>query len=498
VTSLTQDKRIRYAAAAGGFALVMAALYLMRLRSYLLFHSFVEIFTIVVAVGIFAIAWNSREHFDNNYLLFIGIAYLFVALIDLLHTLAYQGMNVFTGNTANLATQLWIVARYIQALSLLLAPFFLGKKLKVGAVFASYTAVTTLALLSIFYWNVFPECFITGVGLTRFKNLSEYLICFTLALSIALLVKKKDAFESDVVWLLIGSIVLTIASELFFTLYRHPYGLPNYLGHVLKLLSFYLVYRAVIVTGLKRPVDLLFRDLKHSEEELLNLNRELEGYARAASHDLGGPISSIKLAAEMLEEDAREPGFPQPGDVDEVIKYAVSIRKSSDKSFALIESMLSLARAGQTDEPVEEVDVSEVVREIIEERQLTGAEARIDLVNDLGKVTGSVTHIYQLFSNLIDNSTKHNRRKDLVISISLTIAKDGSSKYLVCDNGSGIPDDIIDYVFTPFLKGASGGSGIGLATVKRIVSAYGGEIKAYNENGACFEFVLNSLELNQE
>jgi hypothetical protein len=102
---------------------VLGLLYFTSTYSYLLFHSIAEIFSVVVAFGIFMLAWNSRRFLDNNSLLFIGIAYFFVGMIDILHTLAYKGMGVFSGYDANLPTQLWIAARYLQSISLLLAPF---------------------------------------------------------------------------------------------------------------------------------------------------------------------------------------------------------------------------------------------------------------------------------------------------------------------------------------------------------------------------------------
>jgi hypothetical protein len=94
---------------------VLLGLYVTSLYSYLLFHSLAEIFSVIIAVGVFAIAWNSRRFLENNYLLFLGVAFLFVGLIDLLHTLAYKGMGVFPGFGANLPTQLWIAARYRRA-----------------------------------------------------------------------------------------------------------------------------------------------------------------------------------------------------------------------------------------------------------------------------------------------------------------------------------------------------------------------------------------------
>jgi len=247
---------------------VLIGLYITSLYSFLLFHSLAEIFSIVVACGIFMLAWNSRHLLDNNYLLFIGIAYLFIGGLDLIHTLAYKGMGVFHGYNANLPTQLWIAARYMESISLLSASFFVGRRLRKNNVFVGYALVTALLLGSIFHWNLFPACFIEDVGLTPFKKFSEYMISLVLMASIVMLWKKRSEFDTDVLRLLIASILLTIASELAFTLYIHVYGFSNLVGHFLKIISYYLIYRAIIETGLARPYTLLFRNLKRSEVAL--------------------------------------------------------------------------------------------------------------------------------------------------------------------------------------------------------------------------------------
>ena len=64
--------------------LVLFGLYLMSLYNYLLFHSIAELFSVIVAIGIFMLAWNSRRFLDNSYLLFLGIAYLFIGVLDAL------------------------------------------------------------------------------------------------------------------------------------------------------------------------------------------------------------------------------------------------------------------------------------------------------------------------------------------------------------------------------------------------------------------------------
>lgn len=253
---------------------IFLGLYLTHLYSYLLFHSLAELFSIVIACGIFVIAWNSRHFHENNYLLLIGIAYLFVGSIDLLHTLSYKGMGIFQGYETNLPTQLWIGGRFMESLSLVIAPLFFKRRLMTHYVFLVYGIGTTLLLLSIFYWEIFPICFDEGVGLTPFKKVSEYIISFIFLLSIFLLYKNQKKFDKNVFQWIVWSIVLTIASELFFTLYIHAYGLSNLIGHYLKILSFYFIYKAIIETGISKPFHLLFRSLKQSEQNLETMVQE--------------------------------------------------------------------------------------------------------------------------------------------------------------------------------------------------------------------------------
>lgn len=266
--SVASSERSRRMFFWGTVFIVLGLLYLTSTYSFLLFHSIAEIFSVVVAFGIFMLAWNSRRFLDNNALLFIGIAYLFVAIVDILHTLAYKGMGVFPGYDANLPTQLWIAARYLQSVSLLLAPVFVNRPLRPAAVLASYAAATTLLLLSVFVWSVFPDSFIEGSGLTPFKRASEYTISAFFVGALIFFRAKRRSFDPSVLRLLTASIVVTVVSELFFTFYISVYGLSNLAGHILKIVAFYLVYRAIVETGLVKPYNLLFRQLKQSEEAL--------------------------------------------------------------------------------------------------------------------------------------------------------------------------------------------------------------------------------------
>jgi signal transduction histidine kinase len=284
--------------------IVVIVLYAVSLYHYLVFHSLIEMFCVVVAWGIFMVAWNSRHLLENNYLLFLGIAYPFIGLLDLLHTLSYKGMGVFPGFDSNLPTQLWIATRYIESLTLLIAPVFLGKKLRHGAVFAAYGFLVTLLLASIFFWKIFPACFVEGVGLTRFKIVSEYLICAILFGAGVSLYLERSEFDRRVFQLLIASIVLSIGAETAFTFYVSVYGISNMVGHLLRLISCYLIYKAIIETGLVRPFNLLFRNLKRSEENLFSLLEKLPALVF-----LQAPDHSIRFANRSFRGTFGDPGY---------------------------------------------------------------------------------------------------------------------------------------------------------------------------------------------
>lgn len=250
-----------------GFILI--TLYISSLYSYLLFHTLVEIFTIVVAVVIFILVWNSRRLVQNPYFNFLGIAYLFIAMIDLVHTLSFKGMGIFPVKNANLPTQLWIAARFMQSISLLVATRAIDRKFNYPRLIHIYSFITFLLLFSIVHFSIFPDCFLETSGLTTFKKISEFIIAIFLLLAIYLLHQRRHYFDTDVYHLLIASILITIASELTFTLYKEVSSVQNLIGHYLKFISYYLLYKSIVETALKKPYALLFRDLKIREDALL-------------------------------------------------------------------------------------------------------------------------------------------------------------------------------------------------------------------------------------
>jgi len=264
------------------WAVIIGLLHILSLSNNLLFHTLIELFSIIVAYVIFLLAWESKTFLENRYILFIGISYFFVGTLDLLHTLSYESMGMFLGFGTNLPTQLWIAARYMESVSFLVAPLLLTnhgtdnvrnyvrpveKSMFAWRVFFLYAVITLICILSIFVFRNFPDSYVEGSGPTGFDILSEYIISLILLCSLILLYLKRDFFENRIFKLLAASIILTILSELTLSTYIRVDDFSFALGHYFKLLSFYLVYKAIVEMGFGEPYSFLFRELKYSEED---------------------------------------------------------------------------------------------------------------------------------------------------------------------------------------------------------------------------------------
>lgn len=260
---------------------IIILLYLISLNNYLLFHIVIELFSVYFAYVIFLIVWKSRSRLENRYLLILGVGYFFVGSFDFLSALAFHSMEIFPGFNANLTVQFWIAARFMESTSFLIAPLFLIRtggnqernvKTLESSIFAwkaflVYAVISVTCLSLIFFSPNFPNSYFQGSGFTQFKVASGYLISFMLICSLFLLYIVRDRFEEKVFSLLSISLALTGVVTLSFTSYSQMGEAPSIIGLFFKLLSFYLVYKAIVDIGFEEPCSLLFRELKHREED---------------------------------------------------------------------------------------------------------------------------------------------------------------------------------------------------------------------------------------
>ncbi len=273
--------------------------FLLSAYSYLLFHSIAEVISIVISGGIFFIGWNSRKYMNSSFFLIVGTSFLFISVIDLLHILSYSEMNIFLDFDANLPTQLWIAARYWQSSSYLFASLAIKKKVNASLLMGSSLIIISILFFTIFT-GLFPTCFVEDVGLTPFKITSEYIIIFILLASILLLFRFRKEFNRKIFFLLVISISSTIVSELAFTFYVSVFDFSNLIGHILKIIAFFFIYKAIIEIGIMNPFGLLLRKLKLSDESIRQKADDLE-YAYSEFNQIFNASLPLRIISKDCE-----------------------------------------------------------------------------------------------------------------------------------------------------------------------------------------------------
>jgi PAS domain S-box-containing protein len=241
-----------------------------------------------------------------------------------------------------------------------------------------------------------------------------------------------------------------------------------------------------------------FRDIterKRNETALIRLNEDLKQFTFAATHDLREPLRAISAYAQLLQQRVA----PQLGDEGKL--FVSHLYGGAQRVTRLIEGLLQFTRLGEPDESKpSRVDAWEAMRDAVNNLHLAIAEAGAKIESEpLPPVLGNFAHVCQLFQNLVANGIKY-RKPGVVPQIRIRAERTGQLwVFAVEDNGIGISPEDGERIFVPFkrLHGAEiAGAGIGLATCKRIVTRYGGNIwvKSVPEQGSTFYFSLPSAD----
>lgn len=232
--------------------------------------------------------------------------------------------------------------------------------------------------------------------------------------------------------------------------------------------------------------------LEMQNDELARSNQDLEQFAYVVSHDLQQPLQSITGYAQIIAMQS-DNQLSTKG-----TEYLAKITEAGDRMQRLIKELLSYARIGQDNETFLSVDCNFVLSHALSNLELAIARCNAKVIYaNLPIVFGNETQLVQLFQNLISNAIKFSRQHiKPEIRIAVLPEKSDSWLFEVRDNGIGIPPDSRDKIFESFQRLAAAeeypGTGIGLATCKKIVENHGGDIwvESQPDIGTSFFFKL--------
>ncbi|MGV3593495.1 MAG: sensor histidine kinase [Gammaproteobacteria bacterium] len=228
-------------------------------------------------------------------------------------------------------------------------------------------------------------------------------------------------------------------------------------------------------------------------QQLQASNRELESFCYSVSHDLRGPLRSISGFTQALKEELPA-GLP-----GETARYLDRVMAAASRMSQLIDDLLNLSRVSRGELVRQQVDLTALAREVVQDLQGRDPHYRPDVSVWQGMSANADPKLVRIvFENLLGNAWKFSSKKEKP-RIVVGVMKEGAREvYFVRDNGAGFDMKYADKLFGAFqrLHGMNEfpGTGIGLATVQRIINRHGGRIwfDSAPENGASFYFTLQS------
>ncbi|MGC4050928.1 MAG: PAS domain S-box protein [Paludibaculum sp.] len=246
----------------------------------------------------------------------------------------------------------------------------------------------------------------------------------------------------------------------------------------------------------EREINTLNRELGRRTVELEAINKELEAFAYSISHDLRAPLRHMAGFTELLQKNAA------PVLNDRNKRYVSMVLESAQRMGALIDDLLAFSRIGRAETRMTSVDMQQLAQDVLSEVRMEVGKRHIDwTVGALPVSYGDRSMLRLVMMNLVANAAKFTRTRDRAeIEIGCDGLKDGQTVLFVRDNGVGFDMRYVNKLFGVFQRlhppEAFEGTGIGLATVQRIIHRHGGRVWAESvlDQGATFYFSLSSSQ----
>ncbi|MEG1238676.1 ATP-binding protein [Chryseobacterium sp.] len=225
--------------------------------------------------------------------------------------------------------------------------------------------------------------------------------------------------------------------------------------------------------------------IRKLNDQLKKVNEELDSFSYTISHDLGTPLTVMKLNAQMLLNTL--------GDITDKDKNKInSIIGEIDNMAEMMQNVLQLSRAKHSEIQLETIETNLTIRKITENAKITyDSQKSMVVIKECPEVLADKTMLHQVFLNIINNAVKYSSDQEQpVIEIEGTEAGD-QIIYRIKDNGIGIPEENKHKMFKIFNRMDNAkkfkGNGVGLSIVHRIMNRLGGNVDyESNKDGTCF------------
>ncbi len=254
--------------------------------SYLSWHTIFEFISILVSLCVFLLSYYAYRQNRRLRGIFIANVFLCMGIVDVFHALSFKGMPYFLieNSTADRATTYWIIARLIGAIGIAAGSFIKSnKKSNINRrVFLFFSISLSMVILVVvtYFPHILPAMYIEGVGVTGLKKVLEYLVilclCFAGIMFLQHYIRRKDNSS----YLFAVAITASVFSELAFVMYTSVYDIYNYMGHVYKFISYFIVFRVAFINNIEKPYLALYKAKIKLKAYAGNLNKLVDERTR--------------------------------------------------------------------------------------------------------------------------------------------------------------------------------------------------------------------------
>jgi len=447
-------------------------------------------------------------------LLLLSAGYLFTALITVAHALTFPGLFASGGLLgAGSQSTAWLYMFWHGGFPLLVIAYALGKKerragalrevpfswLTAGTLAAVALVVAALTALATAGQSLLPTI-MDGHGYTTAMVVVVSTVWALSVAALGVLWSRKPHSLLDL-WLMVVMVAWILDIALSAVLNAGRFDLGFYAGRIYGLLASSFVLVVLLVQN-----GLLYTRLVHAYEgerrartrmqeksrELSAANQELDAFSYTVSHDLRAPLRHVQGYIELLERDAA-------GKIsDKASRYLDIISNSAETMDKLIDDLLAFSKLGRGDLHETAVDMRMLVDACIAEMGPDTQGRIIEwMLAPLPTVSGDPALLRQVWANLLGNAVKYSRGRPVAhIEVGTAGMEGGRTVFFVRDNGAGFDMAHAARLFGVFQRLHSSrefeGTGVGLATVQRIVARHGGRAWAESVLGSGSTFYFTA------
>lgn len=480
-------------------ALIFAFLFHDAWVKYLgIYHTILEIICIFMAASVFMAVWHNYERNQFSTCL-LAFGFLSVAIFDALHAFYFLKLNLTASSYFDLSTRYWVFGRVVQSLIILIStyPIKFKPKKNLGCI-VTIVITASLSYFAISYHDYLP-ILLTTEGVTPIKIFLEYVTIILFLVSLFRL-KKHMYYESSISYAyIILSILLMIPSELSFTLYNSVESEIWTFGHILKITSYYFLFKAIFTNTITYSYEKLEEEHKKLDEAYMQIKEEqirvqqqeklalLGQMGAGIVHETRNYLTTIKGRAQLIEVISR----------DEAIEsYASKIDEDVDEVNRIISEFLFLSKPRETDlQEVSMYDICTSIKKIVQTSSLVkGVDIDMKISDEERYLLCDEVQIKQVILNISKNAVE---AMENVVNPRLTIETGydeirDEAFIKIGDNGKAMSPEDLEKVGTMFYTTKKTGTGLGLNVCYKIIEAHKGRLELDSNlgEGTVFTIIL--------